>query len=137
MVNDMGKGRTSAGAEIIEKILKQRRIKKVDLAKLVGKSPAGLSSWLNKSLRFDELVAVANYYGYDVTIHPSASDKGTLGFQDLDICENCRYKKFSDTIENALDRLKSRHDAAGTIIDFYSDDDDDSDGEYFHEETEI
>ena len=131
------KSRSVAG-ELIEKILKQRRVKKSELAEALGKNPAGISAYLNSSMRFEDVVSIANFYGYDVTLSPAPDGTtGSLRFQEQGICDVCRYKKFAKAVENSLDRFKAKADEVGTIIDFYAPDEDEHGGEYFHGETEI
>ena len=113
--------RKSAGASIIEKILEMRHIRKSELAELLGKDSSGLSVWLNQKLKFDEVVGVANNFGFDVLIVPSRGDKGTLMFRKDSPCSGCFYKNFADIMSDAMDKINARNEA-GTEIDFYAED---------------
>ena len=113
--------RKSAGAWIIEKILGIKRVRKSELAELLGKDSSGVSIWLNQKLKFDDVVSVANYYGFDVLIKPSNGEHGALMFRENSPCDGCFYKKFADIMSDAMDKINARNEA-GQEIDFYAED---------------
>lgn len=113
--------RKSAGAAIIERILEIRHVRKSELAEMLGKDSSGLSVWLNQKLKFDDVVGVANNFGFDVMFVPSRGEKGALMFREDSPCNGCFYKKFADIMSDAMDKINARNEA-GTEIDFYAED---------------
>lgn len=109
-------------AYIIEEMLKVKKVHKKDIAFTMGMDSKQFSSFLNKQIRFDEMAELANNLGFDIIFRPTTDKEGMVKLQTGDMCEGCKYIKFAEALEDAINNLHANFDGAGAELDFYTDD---------------
>lgn len=119
----MVKERRSSAAEIIERLLKMKGMKKKELAESLGMPDSvRMSQFLNQKIKFDDAVEVINKIGFDVVIQPALDEPTLRVTQKTDVCADCIYKKFAVAIEEVSSMLHKNITEAGKELDFYTDD---------------
>lgn len=111
-----------SAAYVIEEMLKVKKVHKKDVAFTMGMDSKQFSSFLNKQIRFNEIAEIASNLGFDIVFRPTTDREGMVKVQTDDMCEGCKYIKFANALEDAINNLHANYSGAGAELDFYVDD---------------
>lgn len=114
----MRKERSTVG-NLINMICSREHIHKKDIAERMG--VANITYMSTSEPRLSTLLELLKATGYCLVVSKNENSAGMVLFQD-DPCQQCRYKVFSEAIDEAMSNLHVAVNESGYELDFYPDD---------------